>query len=185
MKLTLYLGVVAIAIAFMLIAGCTQSEQPAAFNLTPLPPAPVHTSIPTISPPEHTTRCSAMDTTGCPVITPEPTQNHVNEAKRASDLREAEAIIESAQPTIHIESKTSSWNSYGGLEVSGVIHNKGIVNKAVFGYVDCYNSADVKEDSAIFSAKPDAYGKATFKTVCQDVSHGGTYEVRIINVYNN
>lgn len=93
-----------------------------------------------------------------------------------------------SESIVHIETKTTERNKYSWLIVSGKIHNTGNTDVAVFGHVDFYDANDVKFDSCIFSAKPDAHGFATFSatsTDAEDYPSGVTYVVNLEHVYKN
>lgn len=99
--------------------------------------------------------------------------------------KDAAAYVAAIENTVHVESKEGHTGKYNRAEVTGVIHNGKSTDVKVFGYVDFYVN-DVKVDDCIFSAAPDAEGKATFD-VSTSKTNGKAFEytVRITNVYKN
>jgi hypothetical protein len=89
---------------------------------------------------------------------------------------------------VMINTQTSSRNKYDWLVVSGKIYNANDIDVSVYGHVDFYDKNDVKFDSVIFSAKPDAHGYATFSatsTDAEDYSSGVTYVINMEHIYKN
>jgi hypothetical protein len=158
--------IVVIAVALVFSAGC--------LNVQPMTDAPVAGQpTPTVT---FNTKAIAASIAA-------------SEAKAAADARAgveaAKVYATPAKPVIEIVSFKGKWTSTTRMEVTGVIANNGPVDKAVFGYVDFFDADDVKVESSIFSCKPDAFGKATFKTAGYPDGVGISYQVRITNVYNN
>jgi hypothetical protein len=93
------------------------------------------------------------------------------------------AGVAAYENTVHVESKEAHTDKYNRAEVTGIIHNGKNTDVKVFGYVDFYVN-DVKVDDCIFSAAPDAEGKATFDASTSKTNGKAfTYTVSITDVY--